>query len=102
LIPRPHAHTLFPYTTLFRSWCTTSRREPRSDGEFSPDMAATLSGEIGAQNGGHLGDPPHLDVLVALVGEVRIARPVVDGRNPQRSEEHTSELQSRENLVCRL
>src|SRR2546427_4720849 len=79
MIRRPPRSTLFPYTTLFRS--------------------------EGLQRGrGCLrGDP--LDHLIAplarRVGEHAAARlAFVDDR--QRSEEHTSELQSQSNLVCRL
>src|SRR3712207_8584318 len=72
MIRRPPRSTLFPYTTLFRS--------PEAlRGEQVPCFAA------GVENG-----------LVALQQAVREQAP------PQRSEEHTSELQSRQYLVCRL
>src|SRR2546422_7176610 len=72
MIRRPPRSTLFPYTTLFRS--------PR-EGEGE---------NRGAQRGltGHVGS--HGDVARA------------GGKQPERSEEHTSELQSRLHLVCRL
>src|SRR5256886_4223575 len=72
MIRRPPRSTLFPYTTLFRS---PLRR--RSDRAILP-------------NG--LGDRP-----VRLAQHASV---VLDAR--QRSEEHTSELQSQSNLVCRL
>src|SRR5947209_9067315 len=80
MIRLPPISTLFPYTTLFRSWV------PQRHGSSS-DTGATAS-----RVDGHT-QPP----------EVRLA-PVECGGDPQplRSEEHTSELQSRQYLVCRL
>src|SRR2546426_4395275 len=90
MIRRPPRSTLFPYTTLFRSSSRgtqggssrrgTSRRP--SDGASS----GTRSG-IGILSGG---------------GEALIARAGRRARSGPRSEEHTSELQSPCNLVCRL
>src|SRR5437870_11495726 len=73
LMPRPPRSTLFPYTTLFRSHV----------GELEGDRL--LLGD---------GDAESAPLLGVLAG-------VVEGR-PRRSEEHTSELQSRGHLVCRL
>src|SRR5437867_5142040 len=72
MIPPPHTSTLFPYTTLFRSLAATRRAE---------DLAAAR------RSGGPLQGAPTARLLAAL-------RP--------RSEEHTSELQSPYDLVCRL
>src|SRR2546421_5362065 len=74
MIRRPPRSTLFPYTTLFRS-CSIDLGEPD----------ASQHGPVPRQRG----------VRVEHVLEHR--RLVVD-----RSEEHTSELQSRSDLVCRL
>src|SRR2546427_4354858 len=85
MIRRPPRSTLFPYTTLFRS---LPRHEParsnQGDGEAlrrqhaEAQIGNAWSGSVGA--GTRLyGDEPEL-----------------------RSEEHTSELQSQSNLVCRL
>src|SRR5438874_4744532 len=78
MIPLPPRSTLFPYTTLFRSL----RR---------------------------LAQPPRHDIVVAAVGNLTSARAVAGvvvgllrGLLRFRSEEHTSELQSRRDLVCRL
>src|SRR3712207_7735270 len=80
MIRRPPRSTLFPYTTLFRS-------------------------ELGGQRG----DP--VAVAAAQFGEDRLPGGVPAGQprgaaherlGPPRSEEHTSELQSRQYLVCRL
>src|SRR5207302_11003048 len=74
----PPRSTLFPYTTLFRS-------DVREVGEL---LYERLDGLDGA--------PAEQDAVLELV------RAPVVAVQPLRSEEHTSELQSRENLVCRL
>src|SRR2546430_13281845 len=73
MIRRPPRSTLFPYTTLFRSILTCLANDCGYDEVFSMQLA--VQGGAG-------------DVLIALSGS--------------RSEEHTSELQSQSNLVCRL
>src|SRR5690554_7473909 len=80
MIRRPPRSTLFPYTTLFRSgidvpYCF-NRKEAKDHGE-----------------GGNLVGAP-------LAGRVLIIDDVITAGT--RSEEHTSELQSRPHLVCRL
>src|SRR3712207_8424239 len=84
MIRRPPRSTLFPYTTLFRS-----RRadEPGS-------VAATRRARGG---GRHAGRRREIGLQAAV--DRRAARAV---RLEHRSEEHTSELQSRQYLVCRL
>src|SRR3712207_8341948 len=91
MIRRPPRSTLFPYTTLFRSW----RREapgrppvPRSTPRPATPRAA-VAGPVVRGRGA-----PRLPVRA----------PGGHGRRPRlpRSEEHTSELQSRQYLVCRL
>src|SRR5258708_12041580 len=83
MIRRPPRSTLFPYTTLFRSHLVAGADFKRL---------------------GHVGDDQRLadrlappdrqrHVLIGLVDE---------GRGDERSEEHTSELQSPDHLVCRL
>src|SRR2546427_2929994 len=88
MIRRPPRSTLFPYTTLFRSvvngFTTASGWTPGFPGQVrrSPILLAR------SRSSGS-GD---------LLSAARAA-----GANPQtRSEEHTSELQSQSNLVCRL
>src|SRR5258707_1433281 len=76
MIRRPPRSTLFPYTTLFRS---LDRRSLRLAGD-RPRAATTRSRS-------------------AATTHARRAR---SGRRAKRSEEHTSELQSRQYLVCRL
>src|SRR3712207_7028735 len=79
MIRRPPRSTLFPYTTLFRS-------QPRV-------QDAPCAGEPHQRWALH-GAPDHADVR-----EDGGERPT---DRPERSEEHTSELQSRQYLVCRL
>src|SRR3712207_7041828 len=83
MIRRPPRSTLFPYTTLFRS---VHPRDPR----LRPRLAPPAQGDArGAR----------LRLRVRDGGAVRGARaPRAGGR----SEEHTSELQSRQYIVCRL
>src|SRR5690554_7737423 len=78
MIPRPPRSTLFPYTTLFRS-----SKIARID--LDVDIVLDLGGD---EHRGERRVPPMARV------ERRLAH--------ERSEEHTSELQSRPHLVCRL
>src|SRR3712207_8029525 len=86
MIRRPPRSTLFPYTTLFRSGGT----RPRSDEGLSPISGVYGWSDIAA-------DCPASEPEVARDPE----RPRRAAEAP-RSEEHTSELQSRQYLVCRL
>src|SRR2546422_3162097 len=82
MIRRPPRSTLFPYTTLFRS-------------EVEPQRGAHLL--VGLRREAErprLAPVPNLDVVVLP--------PTRGDRWMRRSEEHTSELQSRLHLVCRL
>src|SRR2546426_6875925 len=88
MIRRPPRSTLFPYTTLFRSILTTLYLAPAE--HFSDAAGAARLGEkVAACYVETYGDEPFIRLL--------------DGKAlPDRSEEHTSELQSPCNLVCRL
>src|SRR3712207_7602551 len=79
MIRRPPRSTLFPYTTLFRS----------------ARLPGLLDRPAHPGRGGGDGDAGQGK------GQVRVV-PANDGPAPRRSEEHTSELQSRQYLVCRL
>src|SRR3712207_7287804 len=81
MIRRPPRSTLFPYTTLFRSLSLRTRTNGRIT-----DHCAIAPGE-GKRRSGCAGLPTSAQPPVQLVS---------------RSEEHTSELQSRQYLVCRL
>src|SRR3712207_8198940 len=85
MIRRPPRSTLFPYTTLFRSAVSVAGRLHQIGAGALPFLAARRDGR---PNAGQRLSPLRDD------GE---------GRHlPARSEEHTSELQSRQYLVCRL
>src|SRR5438132_3613066 len=79
--PRPPSSPLFPYTTLFRS--------PRDRG---------LGGALSL---GHGGAPPAREASLHRQ-DARKLRPRRTHSSHVRSEEHTSELQSHSDLVCRL
>src|SRR3712207_8258878 len=83
MIRRPPRSTLFPYTTLFRS-----RERLERVGGAAGVRAAAVSVRPGCDRGGGAG-----------AGRARVR---CRGRRGVRSEEHTSELQSRQYLVCRL
>src|SRR2546422_2142620 len=86
MIRRPPRSTLFPYTTLFRS-------DLRAEGPVV-QQEAPPAGHRG------VGDDVLLARVVRLIVRGEAVRPVP--RPDPRSEEHTSELQSRLHLVCRL
>src|SRR3712207_7032454 len=84
MIRRPPRSPLFPYTTLFRP--------PGED-----DLTTALRGDL-FRAAGTIGDDP-----VVLEDARRIVAGTAGDDGPRdRSEEHTSELQSRQYLVCRL
>src|SRR3712207_7447919 len=99
MIRRPPRSTLFPYTTLFRSRVVAAVRDhalgPADDrvGVGEGRVQRLQDGLGGTGRAGRDAD----DVVVAGQGG---ERPRVD--EDGRSEEHTSELQSRQYLVCRL
>src|SRR3712207_9468748 len=82
MIRRPPRSTLFPYTTLFRSRDGARVRHPPAP-RHRPEHRALGLSDAALRGRDGAGDLPH-----------RLATP--------RSEEHTSELQSRQYLVCRL
>src|SRR3712207_8217823 len=89
MLRRPPRSTLFPYTTLFRS---VRPRQP--DADVYADVVQDAAWRVLT--------PTRLAVLDHdLVGALA-AWPGVLGELAGRSEEHTSELQSRQYLVCRL
>src|SRR3712207_7233428 len=82
MIRRPPRSTLFPYTTLFRS-------DRPGDGPVAraQHVRGHARTRFDARRGAQMGRPPG---------------GVVEVQQRERSEEHTSELQSRQYLVCRL
>src|SRR5947209_9971416 len=94
MIRRPPRSTLFPYTTLFRSFNLGQSVWPRGNYTF-------LS--LPTSNNGTGGDPVASALLGYPSSAVRDFTPPYGERlREYRSEEHTSELQSRQYLVCRL
>src|SRR2546430_12614674 len=95
MIRPPQRSTLFPYTTLFRSFAATNIARHM---QVEPEAALKLTNrkfrrrfgyiEARLRERGHTFETTTLDEMEALWQE--------------RSEEHTSELQSQSNLVCRL
>src|SRR2546427_7014387 len=92
MIRRPPRSTLFPYTTLFRSGLA-ARGQPLAHGRVHLDVFEREQID-------------RLEEVMLPVGEGGVVLdPGSDGAELQlshRSEEHTSELQSQSNLVCRL
>src|SRR5688572_32351598 len=91
MLRRPPRSTLFPYTTLFRS----------SGGIWGLDRGYCL------MIGGEASVVEQLDPIFVALAPGLSAAPRPAGREAlvgtaERSEEHTSELQSQSNLVCRL
>src|SRR5690242_21436576 len=83
MIPRPPRSTLFPYTTLFRSVKSIWSEKPLTESRYvGTELNVSIS------------------VRIRLTHDIK---PFADSPdNVGRSEEHTSELQSHVNLVCRL
>src|SRR5437016_8018995 len=100
MIRRPPRSTLFPYTTLFRSR-SRNRGQTREDAEAPPGSLHKKIERAERDRGDDLGfHAGHAEEYLELIaGEVREHQNL---RGPMRSEEHTSELQSLTNLVCRL
>src|SRR3712207_6892139 len=90
MIRRPPRSTLFPYTTLFRSEAENMlNRMFRTVREMEPSAIANFPYYYGYQ------------ITVGPYGKPKV-REFGNVRPAARSEEHTSELQSRQYLVCRL
>src|SRR3712207_7715075 len=85
MMRRPPRSTLFPYTPLFRS----SETIRAGVGDLVSNLTACMDWRLADRHG-----RDKYDAYSAMIAEAA-ARPV-------RSEEHTSELQSRQYLVCRL
>src|SRR3712207_8659951 len=84
MIRRPPRSTLFPYTTLFRSIIDRAK-------------------DVGKMRDGALFPPKYVENKLKFYPNIKEAVCFGDGRDHvARSEEHTSELQSRQYLVCRL
>src|SRR3712207_8334139 len=88
MIRRPPRSTLFPYTTLFRSsWYLVSTEDRMIPPQLQRWMSERAGMTVEEAAGSHA---------------IYVSRPDVVAELIERSEEHTSELQSRQYLVCRL
>src|SRR3712207_8995293 len=85
MIRRPPRSTLFPYTTLFRSTRPSATTTLTTSGRSLCAMPPVWQERCGSGRFCHSSRPARVSTLI-----------------PCRSEEHTSELQSRQYLVCRL
>src|SRR5699024_12750573 len=93
--PLPPPSTLFPYTTLFRSAQRVAKFADSITASLEAPMVELFRQLIEEYQREH--DVPMVDIAAALATQSR------DGESfLLRSEEHTSELQSRFDLVCRL
>src|SRR3712207_7477367 len=92
MIRRPPRSTLFPYTTLFRS-------QPR---EARVDLVAAMRVVTAVETLAALGAQARAVRSVKREHRLGQGQLVVEDSAQVRSEEHTSELQSRQYLVCRL
>src|SRR2546428_9370945 len=88
MIRRPPRSTLFPYTTLFRS----------ISGSRFDNRAARFQNTLAFRRLNHR----HADAILHGESGIQVLHLGQDGEPESRSEEHTSELQSRSDLVCRL
>src|SRR3712207_7015787 len=86
MIRRPPRSTLFPYTTLFRSWSKSTDEVIEEAIEATQNSGYVNAGDLVVVTAG---------VPVGKTGKTNLIK-------VSRSEEHTSELQSRQYLVCRL
>src|SRR3712207_7657497 len=94
MIRRPPRSTLFPYTTLFRSHVDDDLRQPRDLHDVGvAELLLQGRGDLVAVAGEHAGQ-----LAGGCAHGPQRSLPV----RRERSEEHTSELQSRQYLVCRL
>src|SRR3712207_8071885 len=95
MIRRPPRSTLFPYTTLFRSDADCGGDEERQPEQHPADDPEGQRRQWRDRTG------EHDEQEVEPAGPVAQREPAQHGVD-RRSEEHTSELQSRQYLVCRL
>src|SRR3712207_8906464 len=93
MIRRPPRSTLFPYTTLFRS-------QAIERAEFA-EQVIDLRRDVEGHHRGREKTPHEIGIDAGIAHEVLLVD-LVERVVGRRSEEHTSELQSRQYLVCRL
>src|SRR3712207_7557595 len=99
MIRRPPRSTLFPYTTLFRSGFVGL--PPMEPGPGSDAVTVTVPVRSGRPRRVEIAAGPRRTAVVRVLGG-RASERTLEDVETTRSEEHTSELQSRQYLVCRL
>src|SRR5687768_18085700 len=92
MLRRPPIPTLFPYTTLFRSACHQRPGFRQRDWASRPRRVVEAWADVNQVADAFDGEESEAQASVRMLSEIRHPR----------SEEHTSELQSRLHLVCRL
>src|SRR5437016_10589402 len=97
MIRRPPRSTLFPYTTLFRSAELSAARAQAGTQQANAVPATRMAAAAAAPAGGSF-----VTYRVFATQYAATDPNSVEVSVPDRSEEHTSELQSLTNLVCRL
>src|SRR3712207_9311063 len=102
MIRRPPRSTLFPYTTLFRSLIRAIQTVASGGVIFSPGIAQRVLQYLAEPP--RDGPPQAFDELTGRERDILdlLARGQTNAEIAARSEEHTSELQSPQYLVCRL
>src|SRR3712207_6898346 len=98
MIRRPPRSTLFPYTTLFRSLF----RSPKGSGKGGEQPSAEVARIFANAAGSGKLPPEDARYAAQLVSQRAGISQQEAEKRVNRSEEHTSELQSRQYLVCRL
>src|SRR5205085_5964076 len=100
LIPPPPAPTPFPYTTLFRSGRQRAGAGPAGADGHADGGQLVLGLDDGEGPPVVGAGPVLLEIFLGVLGQAARRGDRVPAQD--RSEEHTSELQSQSNLVCRL
>src|SRR3712207_8530868 len=101
MIRRPPRSTLFPYTTLFRSSQVNSIHKDSKKEDNNIGFGETLKKQLNEVNEKQLESQKVTEDFIK--GEdVEVHDVMIKNEEAKRSEEHTSELQSRQYLVCRL
>src|SRR3712207_9044205 len=102
MIPRPPRSTLFPYTTLFRSWLSLRRADLRFP---DADEFVGLDNYVAVLTSSTWWKDIETTLIITVCSvalELVLGMLIAQAMYRARSEEHTSELQSRQYLVCRL
>src|SRR2546422_5511465 len=106
MIRRPPRSTLFPYTTLFRSYNINADHMAAACAEFiHADRLIFLTDVAGVLDGDKVLKVVSTEMVEELIRRHKVSGGMVlklEACKRARSEEHTSELQSRLHLVCRL